>query len=528
MEMTSINNFNDTPNKRRRRESKYDDGQVNGYDNPHRFLANKENNYSGMEVKSIAQMIADKTIENPFEVIRKPPKKKKKSDIEDSCFVNPALNLNGPEVLLNPFEIKRQPTVVQDDLCFVNSGLNIRQIGPDKQSELSSAFEISRSGCGKLNKIPNPLRLVIHSRSISFVAFYTSNNETVFPCISGIENHGLDLKQSTPRAIAVPFTPNMGCRINFNDIPLESLTPCSMLTNKLVLDSPNIAITPKRPLKPSTELSAISEEALNIGEELDCYQLELENSINEAKADKNKQTNGKNLMDLKNKTSFARRLELPEQQFILDSELKEEDDTPIPEDIPEPIPIESENRDVVFEEVTETSDDEFEFKNPAPFVRTYRRSTRKPSNASTKSNEKVVTEPKEKSSGFRSSIRNSIRKLMGPHSAKESKPTSTMDEPTGSVFTTLRQSFRRKAASSKTSLIDDDNQGSNHDVSILMDVDRKVFKSLPFERHSDDALNSFGRRKKTLRSSFRNTTKDVRRHVMKNVFKKNVEDYCLD
>lgn len=148
--MTSINNFADTPNKRRRRESKYDDSG-NGYDNPNRLLANKENNYIGMEVKSIAQMIADKTIENPFEVIRKPPKKKKKSDIEDSCFVNPALNINGPEVVLNPFEIKRVPAVVQDDLCFVNSGLNIR--GPDKQCESSNAFEIVRGGCGKFGNL---------------------------------------------------------------------------------------------------------------------------------------------------------------------------------------------------------------------------------------------------------------------------------------------------------------------------------------------------------------------------------------
>lgn len=350
---------------------------------------------------------------------------------------------------------------------------------------------------------------------------------TNFCLFAGIENPALDLKQSTPRAIAVPFTPNMGCRIDFNDIPLESLTPCSMLSKKLVIDSPKLAITPKRPIKPATELSAISEEALNIGEELDCYQLELENSINEAKADKNKQTNGKNLMDLKNKISFGRRLELSEQHFESENQLEnDDDDTPIPEEIPEKVPIDSEQQDVVFEEVTETSDDEFEFKNPAPFVRTYRRSSRKPSNASVQSKEKIVIEPKEKSSGFRNSIRKSIRKLIAPHSAKESKPTaSSMDEPTGSVFTTLRQSFRRKPATSRTSLIDD-NHGSDHDVSILMDVDRKVFKQTPQGKCSDDALNSFGR-KKSLRSSFRNTTKDVRRHVMKSVFKKNVEDYCM-
>lgn len=316
----------------------------------------------------------------------------------------------------------------------------------------------------------------------------------------------------------------MGCRINFSDIPLESLTPCSLLTKKLVLESPKLPLTPKRSVKPSVELSVISEEALNIGEELDCYQLELENSMNEAKVDKNKQTSGKNLMDVKNKTTFARRLELTEQQFELEKQLDTDDVTPIPEEVPKTVPIEGENRDVVFEEVNETSDDEFEFKNPAPFVRTYRRSTRKPSNASVQSKEKLPNETKEKSSGFRESIRKSIRKLIAPHSVKETtQPTSTMDEPTGSVFTTLRQSFRRKTAYSKTSVIDE-NQGSVHDVSVLMDADRKVFKQTLQEMNSDDALNSFGR-KKSLRSSFRNTTKDVRRHVMKSVFKKNVEDY---
>lgn len=293
-----------------------------------------------------------------------------------------------------------------------------------------------------------------------------------------------------------------------------------MLTNKLVLDSPNLSITPKRPIKPATELSVISEEALNIGEELDCYQLELENSINEAKVDKKKQTDSKNLMDLKNKTTFARRLELSEKQFDeLTDDASVSNETPKTKSI-----VENENRDVVFEEINETTDDEFEFKNPAPFVRNYRRSGRKPSNPMIKPQEKNVNEPKEKLSGFRSSIRKSIRKLMAPHAAKENK--STIGEPSGSVFTTLRQSFRRKVPTSKTSLIDD-NHGSEHDVSILMDVDRKVYKQLPYEKQSDDDLNSFGR-KTSLRSSFRNTTKDVRRHVMKSVFKKNVEDYCFD
>lgn len=145
--MMGGNNFVETPNKRRRESGHVDPSKRIGHENASLLTGNKENHYMGMEVKSIAQMIADKTIENPFEVVRKPPKKKKKSDIEDSCFVNPALNINGPEIMLNPFEIKRMPTVVQDDLCFINSGLNIRM--PDKIHEATNAFEIVRGGCGK-------------------------------------------------------------------------------------------------------------------------------------------------------------------------------------------------------------------------------------------------------------------------------------------------------------------------------------------------------------------------------------------
>lgn len=41
---------------------------------------------------------------NPFGVARKPPKKKKRK-IDKICFENPALNLEGPERPLNPFEV---------------------------------------------------------------------------------------------------------------------------------------------------------------------------------------------------------------------------------------------------------------------------------------------------------------------------------------------------------------------------------------------------------------------------------------
>lgn len=131
-----------TPNKRKRddireRKSK----QFNNYG------SNKENHFiynNFMEEKSIAELVEKKkhqSAENPFELIRKPPKKKNRKNYSDEgCFVNPALNLNGPEKILNPFEVLRSaplPEVVHH--CFENTGLNIkvedRQVNP---------FEVAR------------------------------------------------------------------------------------------------------------------------------------------------------------------------------------------------------------------------------------------------------------------------------------------------------------------------------------------------------------------------------------------------
>lgn len=127
--------MNLTPNKRRR------EGTAPNYD------SNKENKYfcnSYMEVKSLSDMI----VENPYEIIRgKPPKKKKKHDIEESCFVNPALNINGPENIINPFEIKRTvpvaATASPNQHCFVNTGLNIR--APERENDSRNPFEIVRT-----------------------------------------------------------------------------------------------------------------------------------------------------------------------------------------------------------------------------------------------------------------------------------------------------------------------------------------------------------------------------------------------
>lgn len=147
-----------TPNKRKR---DYPAGGqlLRGSGKPTAFSDygnNKENHFvynNFMEVKSISEIFAQKQdavsattavammTDNPYEVSRKPPKKKTRRDIDDGCFENPALNLNGPEKVLNPFEVRREPPPVkQDTHCFVNSGLNLR----GAEREVRNPFEIAR------------------------------------------------------------------------------------------------------------------------------------------------------------------------------------------------------------------------------------------------------------------------------------------------------------------------------------------------------------------------------------------------
>lgn len=78
--------------------------------------ANKENETQifpnvGLEVKSIAEIAkqheqTQNIPQNPYEVLRKPPKKKKRHTEETACFENPALNLELPEKQFNPYEVK--------------------------------------------------------------------------------------------------------------------------------------------------------------------------------------------------------------------------------------------------------------------------------------------------------------------------------------------------------------------------------------------------------------------------------------
>lgn len=436
---------------------------------------------------------------------------------------------------------------------------------------------------------------------------------------TGIENPCLEVHQ-TPLAISVPFTPTLGCRIDFKNIPIEDLTPSAMLNRHLVFSpvkKPN-ETTPKRP-----NLSIISEEAVDISKELDCYQLELENSMNEAKAT-NKRGN-KNLMDIKRKNSFARRLSeinqetelkleediegenvvtenLAMENVVIDNEATynvttdniannsapEEDvvqkleehscdhDSSGHNDCPKSstpkTPNENciakysldksisinENPDVVYEEVNEThvheeskcqeeeeqeinirfADETEIFKNPAPFVRAYRRDVRKRPTTTTEpahieleklsKNEEKHKESNEVFSGIRSSIRKSIRKLIHPNSSNKSKnseemtPTKdqAMSNPSNNLLNTIRHSLRRKQP--KQPLATSTPRQSLNDVSIIdMAEPRAVYKDTVFSARINNVDEDLLRPRTNLRNSLRRS-----KHAVKSVFKKN-EDYAF-
>lgn len=131
-----------TPTKRKREELKERQMQHINYG------VNKENYFAVynnfMEVKSIADLVDKNTkpLDNPFEVVRKPPKKKDRKDLSgENCFVNPALDLNVPEKIINPFEVRRaapKPQPVQS--CYENTGLNLR----GEERKVVNPFEIQR------------------------------------------------------------------------------------------------------------------------------------------------------------------------------------------------------------------------------------------------------------------------------------------------------------------------------------------------------------------------------------------------
>ncbi|XP_062535593.1 uncharacterized protein LOC134204816, partial [Armigeres subalbatus] len=481
---------------------------------------------------------------------------RKLSEIEDSCFVNPGLNLDAiDKPTVNPFEVVRQDDKSgrqDNESCFVNGALNIK--GKDT-GEAVNPFEISRptekgAACAEETKEAGECK--------------------------GIENPALELQTY---ALAVPFTPSINHRINFQELPADALTPCQMLAKNLVFTpepNPDSLITPKKTVTISNRksLSVISEEPLDIGEELDCYQLELENSINEAKALKQKSVRGsgtgtrtksrRSLIDIKHISNLSMKLKQLEesegededgkqsetnsdnQGIVVEPTIKEPTTPPTPQpqmitftvtkevSVKEEIRIDVSNPDVQFEEVDDFEDEEQDvdlFANPAPFQRAYR----KKEDPIPEDKFKQPTLPEaSKTNKMKDAIRKSFRKLIHPKQHQEpqvqitdldEKPKS--EEPHHGFMSSIRHSLRRKAHKTKEPRPTDDapEEEKELEMSIIVETPRAVFRQPSADEYRTIAAGgSMDKVGSTLRSSLRRSTKDMKRQMMKNVFKKAGEE----
>lgn len=382
-----------------------------------------------------------------------------------------------------------------------------------------------------------------------------------------------------PLAIGVPFTPSIHCRIDFKNVNMDVMTPSTMLENKLVfspLQKPSEEI-PKR-----SNLSIINEEAVDISKELDGYQLELENSMNEAKA--TKKNGNRNLMDSKLKKTISQRMNtaaLSTSIELTPNGKAANEETPklaalpkisdehschessshseCPKSSTPKTPNENciakysldesmnEMVDVVYEEVNDSqaeqeieafadqanvSIDSHEFVTPAPFVRNYRRDVvQKPTHPEallkifdTENIKEKMSEQKSKDSnevfvGIRRSIRKSIRNWMHPTTNADKKDKLENRLPSH-IMSTIRHSLRRKQP--KQPLATSTPCASLNDISIIVDIakPRTVFKD-----QNVVAMNSLP--KDLSRNKLRSSLRKSSRNVMKTVFKKNIEDFNL-
>uniref|UniRef100_A0A182XWM6 Uncharacterized protein n=1 Tax=Anopheles stephensi TaxID=30069 RepID=A0A182XWM6_ANOST len=602
--------------------------QIDGsaFENPSFRVANKENynmfSDSCMEVKSIADLASKRSNgygcdTNPFEVVRKPPKKKKKQmhpgvggsvSLEESCFENPGLNLAAADKQpVNPFEVPRdgdeckRKEAEELSRCFVNSALNIRGA---ESTERFNPFEIVRPKEGGLSEAP--------SRALPV------------PELSGIENPALEMPTY---AIAVPFTPSLKHRINFQELVPNALTPCQMLANMVVCSpdpakmgcaetqNKNATVT----LAKRRSLSVISEES-DIGEKLDCYQLELENSINEAKARKQRPGGGettpfsfsgtghrrrsvrRSLIDMKHISNLSQRLhelednendftrleddekmppdaeeedkenKQPVQEVAVEQtiEKKVENETSAETEVHcnqmtftitkettttvrEEIRIDVSNPDVQFEEVEDFEDEEQDVEllnNPAPFQRAYRKkeplAERLPEETESDGFKRPLAAGGSQADGpasqdnapikshkVRDVIRRSFRRLIPRGQSNEPKDEEEKQAtPAGEshgLISSIRHSLRRRQPKAKAGEEDGNKQNvaepSPLEMSIIAEQPRAVFRQPSLDQYKPIAAatgsnGSAG----TLRNSLRRSTKDIRKQMMKSVFRKQTGD----
>lgn len=432
----------ETPNKKRKR------------DNLLRFvsstpikIANKENFLftDSMEHKSIADIVAERNASrlqakaNEFEVIRKPPKKKKKGS-EECCFVNPCLDLQVDENPINPFEVVRSDNTEAIMLAkgVANPALDAAAVA----DPVSVPLKVST----------NPFEVI---------------RETEPPVVAkGIDNSAMEFNIPVHKPLMLPlnFTPTVNHRIDFSNMP-ENLT-CALLSTKLVLESNTVEVigTPKKSMTTVTRksLSVISELSedveIDIGEELDNYQLQLENSINEAKMqnrkyvfdapkaiaeepdEEDKATEQENQRDdetVVNNATYTKEVLKTIEESTKEVECSASILSGLKEsNVDDERFIDDHNEDVQFEEVDSFDED---FGKLGQFKRAYRTD---PPAAFKRPSIKTSTETHTKKSNLGGSIRRSIRKLIS-HKSEKSTESSENEKHEG-LFQSIRHSLRRK------------------------------------------------------------------------------------
>ncbi|XP_034478386.1 inner centromere protein [Drosophila innubila] len=475
-------------------------------------------NHPGLEIKSIADLATSQKQQqqqqekqltlNPFEVVRHPSKKKKRS--EHACFENPGLNLELPERQFNPYEVVR--CVATPTKCFVNEALNLR--GSDAPASLNP-FEIHRR---------------------SEISAAASNP-------AGVTNPALTEEPlPTSLKIGLPFAPTLGCRIDFNGMELANLTPSKLFAEKLVF-SP---VTPLSPLKTGVgkrSLDDISEEStMDIGKELDRYQLELENSINEAKLRKNGIVEEvKQVEEMKLVEQLDRRIICTTRRRTLTEIIEEvteetaEVETGEEKETKETVEEIVKSGDVAYasESETEELEDELDFKAPARFVRAYRPAATvapikassiagsKESLQSIASSKSAKSVESVKGHSVRNMLRKSIRKLMHPmqqeekerEKEKEQEKQPEQEKHHGNIISSIRHSLRRRPKKEEQEP-EQETAPRPADISIIDSSERTMkLRSNVIQTEYMRIEQLTNEKKHTLRNSIRRSTRDVLRHV---------------
>lgn len=407
---------------------------------------------------------------NAMEISFTPSKKSKQIIDDENCFSNEAFDLQVADRKVNPFEVVR-PSVVSQKVGVLNPALDIGMEEteiPKDTPVLNKTFEIQRDQSGDVFK--------------------------------GIDNFGLELNNpagpmstiTTPLVMALPFQPTVNHRIDFTNIPSYVISQMLHTTHnepeenekrfQLICQQKN-----ENQLK-DDPLYVIQEEDgdLDIGQKLDEFQLELENSINEAKIKKSEGIE-------------VEKKEKPNENYMCSQNLQCELNNEIDDDEENQHP--KDDDDVQFEEVDS-------FEDYGNFRRAYRTKENNPKS------EKKPNVMNLNKNNLGSIMRRSMRKLITRKSVRSTVKNEAHDaKENQGLFQTIRQSLRKRRTNPKVMTIVSPNR-TILERPVFKEVSRIEPQIIP---KSHDHFYSCGKREVTVETI---TKIDIK---VRKTFKENVE-----